>query len=465
MARNPLGCARRAPSRDLTNRSCPMLTHLTLNRLDIGDGLPGFRVELAHHQSKTFHFKLKGTAAMPDDSAAAVYVFLDDMCIAPLLSRRQPSGIFGQLASLGDTKPTRSFEGWVNVSLAPPRFSLSVFAGPSGLFQTGQNKIAHDRIDQCVQVATIDGERRPLDTGYEMQFQPLVLNCLGRSGSSYAMALLSAHPELAAIRRHPYEFAVAREYLRRAIRSSLPCDDTFDLDLDRDRTRPAHAWYNYDRTNWMHLPDGEDHFALDQVLRYFRFAQESIDDFYRRVVGSGKQQTFVEKNGDDIFVHDQMRLLHPQSKRIFLIRDFRDTTASVLRFDSRKPEESGSKGGFGRRYAHGEDAWIASQARRAARLAQIYRQRDPGDVFLFYEQLISDPRPTISAVLEELGLDAREPTVSSMLAAARRKDERTHMTSESAASSVGSWQNGIPQSAVELIQTAFDDSLTAFGYH
>src|SRR5207302_10071435 len=48
------------------------------------------------------------------------------------------------------------------------------------------------------------GRRRPLKTGYRAALQPIVVNTMGRTGSSWFVALLAEHPEILTL--HPFAY-------------------------------------------------------------------------------------------------------------------------------------------------------------------------------------------------------------------------------------------------------------------
>src|SRR5215207_6083138 len=58
-------------------------------------------------------------------------------------------------------------------------------------------------------VGWIEGERSPVDTGVEAEIQPLMLNTIGRSGSTWLAWLMTCHPEVVGYRAMEYETRVA----------------------------------------------------------------------------------------------------------------------------------------------------------------------------------------------------------------------------------------------------------------
>ncbi len=61
-----------------------------------------------------------------------------------------------------------------------------------------------------VQLATVRLTHEPVGSELEPTLQPIVVSCLGRTGSTLLMMMLASHPAIVALRRYPYESSAAK---------------------------------------------------------------------------------------------------------------------------------------------------------------------------------------------------------------------------------------------------------------
>ena len=75
-----------------------------------------------------------------------------------------------------------------------------------------------------MKVATISGQRRPLETGYAPRLQPLLVTSLGRTGTTLLMRMLAAHPGVVVYARPPYEARGGKYWLHVLKTLAAPTD-------------------------------------------------------------------------------------------------------------------------------------------------------------------------------------------------------------------------------------------------
>ena len=314
-----------------------------------------------------------------------------------------------------------------------------------------------------VPVGSIQGNRGAIATSFEPKLQPLLLTSLGRTGTTLAMSLLSAHPSIVAQRTHPYEIFPAKYWLHvlRVLAEpashveSTPAegftDDLWPIGHDSFPTAPV--------TN-----DAELMQLLGKtyVERLARFCQTSIDDFYRAVAASQGRPS-AERFVEQVQPGPIPRLawdLYPQAKEVFLVRDLRDLICSAFAFNEKRQTV-----GFGRDLHASDEEYVVYVGRRAEQLLSDWKSRSAGSQLVRYEDLATRPEETIEAMLEYLELP-RTPAISETMVRAAFESTTLdeHGTSASAREPIGRWRHELRPSLWPVCREALDGVLVELGY-
>ena len=314
-----------------------------------------------------------------------------------------------------------------------------------------------------VDLATIRGRRAPIAPSTEAPLRPLLLTSLGRTGTTLLMGLLSAHPAIVADRNYPYEVFPARYWLHMLRVLSEPADHTdsshpgdFSQDLLEIGFNPFHT---SPVTNEPALADLLGHRYVERLAR---FCRESIDDFYTALAtlqGKASAEFFVEKFQPD-HVPRIARDLYPDTKEVFLVRDFRDLFCSVLAFNEKRGTLD-----FGRERFETDEEYVGWVRLGAERLVNAWKSREASSHLVRYEDLATKPAETIAGLLEYLGLDRSPEAVEGMVQSAfAHPDTDGHRTTLTVEDSVGRWRRDLPSSLRPVVDEALNGPLSELGY-
>jgi hypothetical protein len=305
--------------------------------------------------------------------------------------------------------------------------------------------------------------RRPalaLD-GVHAAYQPLMVTSIGRSGSTWFQHLLAQHPAVAAFQAHSYEASVARELVLLAASSAAsgPYTEAF---FSRKGFRAL-----FTAPGAGDALQGVVGVLAEGVRELAAGAVRGIDRFYAladRMRGRDPDaregpRYFTEKNlrPESLFWE-----LYPGAREIFLVRDFRDVICSSLAANAKW-----GKRFFGRGQAASDRDYVFVRAAMARPwILEPWRQRGAGAHLVRYEELILDPEPVLRGVLQYLRLDASDDVIRDMLERASASQpgaaRSEHMTSSSAAASIGRWKTDLEPSLVRACDEAFAEFYDAF---
>ncbi len=330
--------------------------------------------------------------------------------------------------------------------------------------------------DSRVLFARIAVSRTPVQIDYPPGLRPLMLTCLGRTGSTWVMKLLMAHDQVVVYRRFPYESAPAKYWLHMLRVLSEPGNlmesarpDDFHKELYWVGKNP------YWDESVFEQPDLATFSAETYVERLASFCQRSIDDWYLTLARSQGQQTpvyFAEKHMSPTFVPAVTWELYPDAREVFLVRDFRDMASSIFAFDDKRGFT-----GFGRPPGLTDEEYLVGDLRKMALdFRQSWLARRDRAHLLRYEDLVFRPRETLRSLLDYLGLDRSSSTIDEMLEAGAKPVPdlpgtsfdptmvSQHRTSNDPHSSIGRWRNERDSAFRDLCNDAFGEALADFGY-
>src|SRR4051794_27746313 len=265
-------------------------------------------------------------------------------------------------------------------------------------------------------VGTVSVQRRPLETEYEPMLAPLLVTTVGRSGSTWLMQILAAHPQVVVFRRFPYESAPAKYWLHMLRVLSQPANfvesahtDTFHNDIHWVGSNPYHDDRVYEQ------PLLEAWFGRTYVQSLAEFTKRRIDEWYLSLARTQTQAApafFAEKHLWPNFLPGMTWELYPRAKEVFLVRDFRDMASSVLSFDDRRGYP-----GFGRPAGASDEDYLRGGLRQmAVDLRNSWLSRADRAHLVRYEELVVAPEQTVTAMLAYLGLDSSAETLQHVLA-------------------------------------------------
>ena len=317
-----------------------------------------------------------------------------------------------------------------------------------------------------VPMAHFRARHEPLRSGYDPLFRPLVVTCLGRSGTTWLMQMLRHHREIVVYDKHPYEQAHAKYWMHMLRVLSQPADWINSYSPVTFHNEIFELGYNpfYD-LQITHEPWGREWYGREYIKRLAHFCQSSIDGWYSAVAGAYKDERpmyFAEKHLWPNYIPVLIWELYPNAKEIFLVRDFRDMVFSILAFDRKR-----GYSGFGRPEGRSDEDYVRMELRdMALNLRKSWINRRDRAHLVRYEDLVLNPRDTARAILEYLELDATDDEVTRLLAAGAPDSDqlRHHRTTKEAEESIGRWQREGDERFRSLCNEVFGDILGDFGY-
>jgi len=259
----------------------------------------------------------------------------------------------------------------------------------------------------------------------QVQYTPLLINGLPRSGTTWLMSLLSAHPEIVAAGGYPFEQS-------HGIYWSLASRVLSQPDLEIHRLR---GMQNYTFTvppspfNPGTFDTAFPWFAEEYPQHLAASVRSFTDGFYRResqLQGRERTSVFVEKWPGRIVPHT-MRWIFPRVREIFLLRHPRDVILSILRFNARRGFAD-----FGvESYGTGRE-FIASVARQLREDLKLFRERtaDGSGVILDYHRLRRNTEGELARMLVDFDLRSDAAAIRSMIETTRHRDMSAHVTSD-----------------------------------
>jgi hypothetical protein len=198
------------------------------------------------------------------------------------------------------------------------------------------------------------------------------------------------------------------------------------------------------------------------VERLAAFCRESIDSYYRVLAasqGRSEPRYFAERNPGSPLSYP-WRELYPGDREIFLVRDFRDTAASMLAFKAALGHRA-----LGREQLTDDEEFIRSLGTSARQLQLAWQQRAAEALLVRYEDLVHCPEESLGRILEYLDLNRDEQVVQVMVA--RAKDAaglRSRQAAQDQLGLIGRWRVDLDSRLRAICEETFSTVLDAFGY-
>lgn len=282
---------------------------------------------------------------------------------------------------------------------------------------------------------------------------PLLINAMGRSGTTLLMKRLSSHPEIIVAGAYPFEIKMMT-YYGFAFRT---------LVSEGDRQRSTHpdqmAWPAnrfFIGFNPYNHPSHEDVVAETGVVADFfsgtapKVFGESFrhltTDYYERVRISQKKvrmRYIAEKIVLNETARMAPRLFFGDAREIVLIRDPRDLVCSFESF-----------------WKFGGDDAITSIAHSLEAIKRIQQENKSDTIIVKFEDLILAHQETLAKIFKFLELDG----AISILPAEEESMFRIHGTSSSPEASIGRWKTDLNPDQIKRCAVAFEPYLKFFGY-
>lgn len=311
-------------------------------------------------------------------------------------------------------------------------------------------------------IAEIGGTQQ-LTSAFTASMQPIMVSSPGRSGSTLLMRMLAEHPDIIVEGRYPYETYVCSYWMHFIRVLATPMDNSpgesheFWSDLKR---LPPFPYFFLDPATGPVPPEQatlDRWYGTDQIEEFARVAQATVESFYREYASARDRTTpafFAEKAVPGGHCRWIMQQLYPRAREIFLVREPRDTLASVLAFHARH----GVAGGFGAQSVGTDEQLVALVRESLLSLIQLWKCRTQYGTLVRYEDLVRSPTKQIRATLDALELDSTENIVKSMAKAGQEAtaDVDPHRTSPDGPSSIGRWKRDLEPRLQEICDAAFE---------
>ena len=330
----------------------------------------------------------------------------------------------------------------------PPTFVLRLEAG----FANGYR----------IPFALIRGRRQALTPAPAATLHGIAVTALDRSGSTPAMAMLAAHPEVVVGGGFPFGSRPASYWWHMLRVLGEPADHVGSA--HPDTYQHDHHWLGAHPLAGEALTDtgeAEAFFGRDYIDRLAAFAAANADDLYGRIAaarGASRARFYAEKHEPGP-IPRLLSEVDEGSREILVVRDLRDMACSMLAFGRRRGEV----------LAGDEEAsaeFLVSLAHPVARLVAYARERGEAAHIVRYEDLVTAPVTTLAGILSHVGISARPAVVERCVKAATTvtPELTAHRTSSEVATSIGRYRDEFSPALLEAADAAFGPALDEFGY-
>jgi Sulfotransferase family len=315
-------------------------------------------------------------------------------------------------------------------------------------------------------IGRIEGERRPLSSGLDTTIQPLMLNTIGRSGSTWLAWVLSCHPEVIGYRPMEFETRVATYWT--SVFQALAQPQGYLSQLVTTNLESDRRWWLGDgATGSPNIADPplEAWLGRDAVEQIAAMCQARIEAFFRQAAttqGKSGARYFLEKFLLEPVVLDLLKEIYGETREVILVRDFRDVATSVLAFNRKRGYKA-----FGREHVDSDDEYIRDVVLHQALGVQRRWEEQRDDAHLVrYEDLLTDPQESLRGAFEFVGIDASPEVVSETLerATSDAPSMDHHRTARDPTATIGRWREDLPPDLIEACAESLDPVLEAFGY-
>jgi hypothetical protein len=303
------------------------------------------------------------------------------------------------------------------------------------------------------------GRRRPMPAASERQIDPLMVNTIGRSGSTLLVTLLSSHPDVIAFSPFVKDARIATYWT--SVLQDLAEPSSLLAPFDPPDLESPHWWLGSGSGGELGEPEVERWLGSAAIDALADVCRARIEAFYGELAkGEERPRYFVEKYMPYQLTPDLLAEMYPGAREVILVRDFRDMLCSVIAFNRKRGYEA-----FGREAAGSDAEYVETTVFNSARRL-LRRWRELGDAahLVRYENLIEAPAASIASLREYLGLDPDKGVIAATFERAESDSLDEHRTTDKASASIGRWQRDLSPELAKVCAEVLDPVLTEFGY-
>jgi hypothetical protein len=308
-------------------------------------------------------------------------------------------------------------------------------------------------------LARLRGRRRRLAAAPGDAIQPLMVNTIGRSGSTLLVTLLSSHPEVVAFSPFIKDARVSTYWVN--VMQDLSEPSSYLAPFDPPDLDAPHWWLGSGGGE-LGDPEVERWLGSEAVDSLATLSQAQIEAFYRQLASGWRPRFFVEKYLPHQVVPDLLGEMYAGAREVILVRDFRDILCSVIAFNRKRGWDA-----FGRLEGGDDAEYVRGPLRQsAATLVERLRGDRTEPRLVRYEDLVLEPEPVLTELFGQLGLDADPALVQETVKRAGESSASMdhHRTTSDPAASIGRWREDLPESIAAVCNEELGPLLAEFGY-
>jgi hypothetical protein len=243
---------------------------------------------------------------------------------------------------------------------------------------------------------------------------PILIDSLGRSGSTILADSLGSHPAIANFGGYPFEYRFFSYCLHAVYVVTSPANHPHSMGGDAFENRhPFDIGFNpFNHRDYDRL------LGHDRLREFYEgeFARDAAKFFMgqaRRAIALNAQAkpgavAFVEKVGGPLLANLAANVC-ANVREIVLIREFWELALSMIAFDAQR----GTSGFFSATTREDADAWLVELALQQDHLRR--RARFDGMIAVSYADLMRDPRGRMKALMDELRIETDAAALDAMV--------------------------------------------------
>ena len=291
---------------------------------------------------------------------------------------------------------------------------------------------------------------------------PILLNSMGRMGTTMMMRLLKSHPDIVTTDSYPYEERPSQYWTHMFKVLSEPANYEESVTTDQFFSNNSMVGNNPFFTVNRETSSWYGDCYLDVVGG---FVNNAINNYYNEQSSrQGRQGSkyFIEKMmSPNVPFWDTYNRVHDEVKNIFLVRDIRDVYCSVMDFNKKRGYMS-----FGLNESTTTDEYFVMLERQYSGLYTRWLSNKENSILVKYEDVLQDTHEELMKILNYLELDVTSDVIDAMVvdASKRNKNMKMHQTSASPIQSIGRWRDDLDPEIAKQANDKFKDALISFGY-
>jgi hypothetical protein len=305
----------------------------------------------------------------------------------------------------------------------------------------------------------------PVASRYHEQCHPLLLLGMGRSGTTFLMGLLGAHPEILVPGPHPYEMRQPVWLWQAAHVMTAPAS-TASITADGFESHEAmRLGFNpYRNRSWEKVANEEEAMRWQEdtlPIACIDFCKRQVDDFVSHFTKpDGAKPRYVAQKMMLSPMRYLVHAIYAQPREIFLVRDFRDVWLSARSFNRKRGVAS-----FERNRFSDDLAWMRGLAFTSHQMRLAHEAAGSRAQIVHYEELVRGPQEALTRVFTVLGLDSSASQLHREIVRnmAQSTESMAHRTAVPDGT-VARWRQEMTQEEKDIAADAFGDDLRYFGY-